>query len=362
MRIASTRSSIPAKAVIATIFTAIGIGVAVIGFGTVTRSVELAFANGMLSPTLLAIVLPFAAWSFGLRIIRWHLLARRVVPSLPLRVSAYTHVIGFAFSATPGRVAELYKLKLLEEATAVPAARSLPAALVERITDVIAFASLVVVGSAIVWTDDVAASRTIDVALAVLSLGGLIAFYVATKASRSDGTFVRRFVDATRHRLMPLVPRIPGGRRGLKLLEQVRSGGTLVATPSTIGIAIACVVLGRFGDSFVLWKFADAAGVSLSFPLAALMIGSAGFVGGITLSPGGLGAAEATLVGIVVAQGVPIGTAVLIALATRTVIFWFWVALGLLVFTIHQGRNSALRSKIDGGIVQLGRLSRNFHE
>jgi len=132
---------------------------------------------------------------------------------------------------------------------------------------------------------------------------------------------------------------LPGRGRLQSTIAQLRTGGSQVANPFTLALALACVVVGRFGDGVILWQIAQAVGYPVSFTMALLMIGSAGLVGGITFSPGGLGAAEATLVGLIMARGAPVGAAMVTAFGARALIFWLWVVIGLLVFVVsHRGQ------------------------
>jgi uncharacterized membrane protein YbhN (UPF0104 family) len=137
---------------------------------------------------------------------------------------------------------------------------------------------------------------------------------------------------------------LPGGRRLFGLLSELRTGGVGIAAPATIALALTFAVLGRLGDTAIIWQVAQAAGYPVPFSVALLLIGSAGLAGGISLSPGGLGAAEATVVGLLVARGTPFGAALSVALGTRVLIFWLWVVLGLLVFAASQGRRVVARS------------------
>jgi uncharacterized membrane protein YbhN (UPF0104 family) len=121
------------------------------------------------------------------------------------------------------------------------------------------------------------------------------------------------------------------------LLRQARIGGTSVTRPGTLALALAFVILGRLGDGVVLWKISQAVGFPMPYPLALVLVGTSALVGGISLSPGGIGTAEAALVGLVVAHGMPLGAAVVAALTTRILLFWLWVVLGLCVLAVYHG-------------------------
>lgn len=337
----------------------VGAVIAVLALGAVRQSVILSLQSGILRPSFLLALIPFAAWSFGLRVLRWHVLVRRLAPATPLRVSGFSQMVGFAFSATPGRIAELYKLRLLDRAVGLPVAQSLPAALVERLTDVIAFGLLIVIGGVVSLgtggLPGLAAGGTALLARVthggavptttwVLVALGIVALVAAVRAWRRRAAWWKRLragLDAQSESDAGWLRLIPGRQRILATASQLRSGGARVADPPTLALALACVTVGRLGDSLVLWQIAHAVGYPMPFALALVMIGSAGFVGGITLSPGGLGAAEAALVGLVVAHGAPIGAALVIAFGTRVVIFWLWVLVGLVLFATSHGKQIA---------------------
>ena len=317
----------------------VGAVIAVAAVGAIGQSVFLSVGSGILSPAFLLMLIPFAIWSYGLRLIRWHSLVRRLVPGLPLTVSGYTQVVGFAFSATPGRIAELYKLKLLERWTHLPATQSLPAVIVERITDMAAFCSLALVGAIFNWSgidDGERSMRWVVIGLGLLILA--VAYYFGRRHVPWDGIF-RRLSYTWQAHGRRFSRFLPGAGRLNAMVSQIGDGGTKVTGSYALSFAFACVMLGRLGDGVILWQVAHVVGYPVSYSMALFMIGSAGLVGGFTLSPGGMGAAEATLVALIMARGAPLGPAMVTAFSARAMIFWIWVVLGLIVFLISHSKH-----------------------
>jgi uncharacterized membrane protein YbhN (UPF0104 family) len=68
-----------------------------------------------------------------------------------------------------------------------------------------------------------------------------------------------------------------------------------------------------------------------------MIVGASGLAGGISLTPGGIGAAEASFVALISANGMPLGLAVITTFATRALLYWLWVVLGLGVFAAGHG-------------------------
>jgi uncharacterized protein (TIRG00374 family) len=284
-------------------------------------------------PFLLAL-LPFAIWSFGLRALRWHVLARSLKPGLSPITSGYVQLIGFSFSVTPGRVAELYKLKVLERSTGVTVTQSLPAVVVERLTDAIALGLLVAIGGLLRWSTTTAAS-SLPLLVAAIGLVVLIAVLVLSRGRLISDLF-RRGLPASVP-FQATIQRLLARDSITTALTQLRAGGAGVTRPGVLTLALVFVVLGRLGDGIVLWKIGQTVGYPIPFALALLIMGTTGLVGGISLAPGGLGAAEAALVALIVAHGIPLAIAIGAAFSARALLFWLWVVLGLIAFAISHG-------------------------
>jgi glycosyltransferase 2 family protein len=285
--------------------------------------------------SLLLALLPFAIWSFGLRALRWHVLAGSLKPGLSPLVSGYVQVIGFSFSVTPGRVAELYKLKVLERSTGLTVAQSLPAVFIERLTDAIALGLLVAVGGVLHWS--AAANGGSPVPLFAAALGLIV---LVTAAFLSHGHSIASAFHQGIPAWVPFGTRIQrflASDRVAATLAQLKDGGIGVTRPSTLALALLFVILGRLGDGVVLWKIGQAVGYPIPFALAMLIMGTTGLVGGVSLAPGGLGAAEAALAALIVAHGVPLAIAIGAAFSARALLFWLWVVLGLGLFAVSRG-------------------------
>ena len=70
--------------------------------------------------------------SFGLRALRFHYFLRRSGISISFLRTLKVQLIGFALAVTPGRVGELFKLRLINEKTGTPVVQSAPLLLLDR--------------------------------------------------------------------------------------------------------------------------------------------------------------------------------------------------------------------------------------
>ncbi len=284
-----------------------------------------------IAPAMVLLLLPLAIWSFGFRLLRLHVLLRRVVPGLRLPTTLRTQSIGFALAVSPGRLAEFYKLQTVQRDTGVSVATSLPAVLAERLTDLSAFAALVIVGGWLSWSG---ASDTRRAAgWLVLGLATIVGAFVYQTGWTAERGWPRLHAGSRLRDLAGrLVTRLPLSKAIVGILRQLMSGSMQLASPAVLGTALGAVVVARLGDVLVIYLISKAVGYPISPPTAMLMLGLTGLAGGLSLAPGGMGAAEATLTALCVAQGMPLEAALTIALVTRALTFWIWVVVGLVLF------------------------------
>jgi uncharacterized membrane protein YbhN (UPF0104 family) len=272
--------------------------------------------EGLAAPANLLPALALATASYLLRFLRWHVLARRLAPDLSARVSFVLSTIGFALIMTPGRGGETLKLFLLRQRTAVPIATSAPVFVLEKASEAIALASLAIGASLLLpWSEAVQpASRW------AFPLAALLALAVAV---------------TLRHRLVLAAARLPLLRRLLarpgaaQLWQHLVTGSDRLLGWTMVLQALGLSLLARLCDGLAIVLVAGLYGLSLPPAAGWFLIGSSGFLGGISMVPGGAGVAEAAMIAGLLALGAGPATAVATTLTSRLLIFWLWVALGL---------------------------------
>jgi len=95
-----------------------------------------------------AAALGLASLNYCLRFGKWQYYLRRLgVTGVPAGESALVFLSGFVLTITPGKLGEVFKSAVLARTHGVPAERTAPIVVAERLTDVIAIVIWVVVGS-----------------------------------------------------------------------------------------------------------------------------------------------------------------------------------------------------------------------
>ncbi len=257
----------------------------------------------------LCFALSFA--SLLVRAVRWQFFVRLIGVTTPFADALLVFFVGIAMSVTPGKVGELVKSLLLKERWEVPAARSAPLVVAERLTDVVAV--LLLGGGGLLGVPGAATAG----AVTVLFAAGLLVLYVSQPAA----LFIVRQLS-----------RIPFVARRHDKLMAMHASLEQASRPGPTAVAMALALLAWGLQSSCVWIIAgafDGSGISFAGGLVAYCAPL--LAGALALLPGGLGATEASMTGVLLALGGPGLTksvAVAVTLLSRIVAFWFAVALG----------------------------------
>lgn len=248
--------------------------------------------------------------SYALRYCRWHWLLGRAGCRTGLFRGFLAYLAGFAFTATPGKVGELVRIRYLNP-LGVPPWKVLAAFVYERAFDlpvVLLLASLAI-------------SR-MDVFIfvsgfVVMFLGGI----VLVARNRRWLTWL---VAHLRRRRM---------KRAARTLQTLRDGlvGCRVwLTPTdamvSFGLGLAAWTLTAASFAYLLSHL----DVNLPLPAAMATYPLALLAGAASMLPGGVGSTEVTIVGLLALYRVPLGVATSAAAGIRIATLWFAVACGLL--------------------------------
>lgn len=270
--------------------------------------------------SLYPLVFALTLFNYILRFFKWHFYLGQVgVRHLSLSESARLFVAGFPLAVTPGKVGEALKGVWLRQKTGISTARGVSVVLAERISDglgVLALSSLGVIAYPQYWP-----------AFAGV-LAGLLALIVISQ--------IRPLALA----LIDLGQRLPLLNRLAHSLHEFYEGSFALFRPGATLVA--------FGIGTVSW-FAEGAGLYLillglgvppggeALSLAVFVLSFSTVVGAVSALPGGLGAAEASIAGmLVLLAGMSVEAASAATLLIRFATLWFGVILGLVVWAFSK--------------------------
>ncbi len=241
--------------------------------------------------------------------------------------SAVVCFAGMVMSITPGKVGEVLKSVLLERAVGVPAARTAPVVLMERVTDLLGLCVIAALGVGVfgqgLWPLLICVGL-LGVGLVVLSRRGLVLMMLTRMQTwPALGRAVPALTEAYESvgRLMSL------NALGVTTLLSVGAWGLE-------GVAFYAIIEGLGGKP---WALVEAMFI---FSLTTIL-------GALSFLPGGVGVTEGGMVGLLEVlevfedQSVALAATYLIRLAT----LWFGVGLGALAWAVFEWRWPATREQ-----------------
>jgi glycosyltransferase 2 family protein len=272
---------------------------------------------------LIPAILGLTLFNYALRFIKWQYYLRLIgVRNLRPRDSFGIYFSAFTMVMTPGKVGELLKSYQLRRVTGTPIAVSAPVIVAERMTDGLAMVALAAVG-----LTSVRFGWPVLVVTLVAALGAI--------------TIVQRRPLA--ERLLAYGERIgPLSSRVHHLRDFYESAYELLR-PRPLGLAVLCGLVSWLGECLAFYLVLIGLGLphSRSVVVAAISIlALATLIGSASMLPGGLGVADASIAGMLLAVvASPLMTrdvAVAAALLIRFATLWFGVLLGTVVLVAYR--------------------------
>ena len=275
----------------------------------------------LVPPGLLPALLGLSLVNYTMRGLRWLLFTRALRLNVPPARNALYYVAGFSMTATPGKLGEALRLWLLRRYHGCAFERSAPLLVADRLTD------------------GVATSAVVALTVGWFARYRLIAFGAAFGVCAITLALLRpvllRWALDFAFRLLRRWPRLfVRARRAVRGLQ-------LIGKPWVLALGIALSIIGWCAEGYSFSLLLHALGVGLAAPAAIFVFCFGMLVGAISFLPGGLGSTEATMVGLLVTQGVPLSTAVVATGVVRVTTLWFAIALGLVALPLALRRSAA---------------------
>jgi uncharacterized protein (TIRG00374 family) len=265
---------------------------------------------------LYPLVLGLTLFNYSLRFVKWHYYLGQVgVRTLPAPDSLRLFVGGFPLAVTPGKVGEALKAVWLKAQTGLPIPRGLSVVVAERISDGLAVLGLATVG-VIAYPQYWPAFASV--------LAGLVGLIVISQ--------IRPLALA----LLGLGEKLPLVRRLIPALREFYEGSFAVFRPRATLFAVGLGAISWLGEGIGFYLILVGLGVPASWQtlsIAVFVLSFSTVVGAVSTLPGGLGAAEASIAGmLILLLGLESGLAAAATLLIRFATLWFGVSLGLLVW------------------------------
>lgn len=265
-------------------------------------------------PVFLA-VLGLSTVGYLVRFLKWEFYLREIDIDLPIGLSALAFFSGLMMVITPGKAGEVWKAWFLEEhagtgQTSVTSVTSVVGA--ERVTDLVALSGLAALGFVVFGISSV----VVAVVVGVIGLGILVVQW---------RTLCMGVLDR--------IAALPGiGPYADQLEEFYESTYTLFQVrPLTVAVVLSAIAWGLEGVA--MWLVLGGFGVRASLLVGLFVFGLGSVVGAASMLPGGLLAAEASMVGVLLAVGYTSAVATGATIVIRVGTLWYAAALGTAVYS-----------------------------
>lgn len=257
-----------------------------------------------------------------LRFLRWHRYLSSVHRGIPAMHSLSIYFSGFALTASPGKLGELIRSVFLKN-QGVRYTDSVAVFFSDRLSDLIAVLALVAVG---LWKYD--AGR-----LSLLVLGVVaVTVFILTRAPSFVSVFTNWSENRAHPRLRELLLALP---RMIGSVRQCTTGYNLL-----LGFALG--LLAWASQGVALYCLATSMGAHITM-LEAIFVHSLSILAGaLSLLPGGIGATDLTMAGMLILYQLDAPQAVACAILLRLITLWFAVTLGVIALKHVHGYHTRL--------------------
>ena len=247
--------------------------------------------------------------------VRWHLLLRAAGVRLRLHESVLINLAGQTVTAVLP-LGDLTRALFASEATGAPFGAAAAAVTVQELT----FTSLLVLSA--------------TPALMGIPGGWLISALVLGGVA---GTLLILLVPAIYRPIRALLGVLPGVRRAAGQVDTLRRESVVLLT-RPVAMASGVIDLARVAlAAGALQLLLHAMNIQRGWWLAVLVVAVAYVGGALSFLPGGIGANEASLIGVLMGFGVPVGQAAAVALLERLLLTGVPSVVGLLAYAaIHR--------------------------
>lgn len=270
--------------------------------------------------SLFPLVIGLTLFNYTLRFFKFHFYLGQIgVEDLPMLESARLFVASFPLSVTPGKVGEALKGVWINQKSGAPVARGVAVVVAERISDGLAVTALSTLGV-------IAYPRYWPAFASVLAL--LLGIVIVSQ--------IRPLVIA----LLGIGEGLPFLKRFIHHIGEFYEGSFLLFRPGATLFAVTLGTISWLGEGIGLYVILRGLGIRPGWDVLSIAVFVLSFstvIGAVSTLPGGLGAAEASIAGmLVLLLGLPADSAAAATLLIRFATLWFGVGLGLLVWSFSS--------------------------
>jgi len=280
---------------------------------------ELMEAFALYNWILFPVILLLSLCNYCFRFLRWEYYTKVLDIKIDRKMSFVIFLSSFIMSVTPGKIGEVFKSYLLKEQNGTPVSKSAPIVFAERITD---FLSLV-----------------------ILSLTGALMFGYGTNLIIGFGLLfvLTVFIISNKRLSYAIIGLLEKVSFFAKKSQKIHTAYDSIYQMVKFKELIITIILSIFAWSFeclsfylVINGFSVLGAPHIDIFIATFIYGFATIAGAVTMLPGGLGATDASITGLLVLLAIPKSVSVAATLIIRAATLWFAVIVGIAAVMVYQ--------------------------
>lgn len=262
---------------------------------------------------LIMIILITAA--YFIRFLKWNFFLKSVGVHLKLKDNLFVFFSGLGMTITPAKVGEIWKGWLIKDINGESLSKTVPVVITDRVTDLMGLIILSLLG--ILYYKS---GISILIALILIFIG----FFAAIRSEKISGKIISMLENRA-------------GKYS-KDIKTMHATFLQLMNPKNMTLMSFLSAFAWFFECLALFLVIVGFGQSLSLILSTFVFSFASLVGAVSMIPGGLGIAEATISGMLQYFGLTSVDSIGVAIIIRFGTLWYGAILGFLVYFIFRKR------------------------
>lgn len=263
----------------------------------------------------LGAVLTLVTISYGIRFVKWEYYLYKLEIEIPLGTSLLVFVSGLMMTVTPGKAGEVWKAWFLRDLRGVPVSHTASVVSAERVTDLLALSTFALFG--LIFYQQ--SSLVLVITILFIVVGITLLYW---------RDFCLRIIE--------LLETLPVVGSYTAQLESFYNSAYSLLQLKPLGVACLISLLAWGLEGVALWVVLEGLSAQATLLTALFVFGFGSVVGAASLLPGGLAAAEASMIGMLVVLGYSQTLAVSATLVIRAGTLWYGALLGTCVFVAYR--------------------------
>lgn len=251
--------------------------------------------------------------SYLIRFIKWDFFLKKAGIHLNRKDNLYVFFSGLSMIISPGKIGEIWKGWLIKDITREELSKTIPVVFVDRITDVLGLVLLSLLG--VLYYKD-------GLYLSLVLLFIFTGFFILIRSKTISNIIISM-----------LEIRFGRFAENIKIMHE--SFRRTMKPKSLIGMSLLSA-FAWFFECFGLFIISRGFGQSISMAQATFIFSFASLAGAVSMIPGGIGVAEATISGLLQSFGLTPAISVGIAIIVRFGTLWYGAIIGISIYLIFK--------------------------